>query len=107
MLRKTVAAALLALAGCTTRPIVPAAPAPPVEVQILAFNDFHGNLEQPSPVDVTEADGGKRRFQTGGVANLAGALTQLRAGHENTVTVSAGDTIGASPIISTSRPSQR
>jgi 5'-nucleotidase len=100
MLRKTVAAALLALAGCTTRPIVPAAPAPPVEVQILAFNDFHGNLEQPSPVDVTEADGGKRRFQTGGVANLAGALTQLRAGHENTVTVSAGDTIGASPLIS-------
>ncbi len=99
MLRKSVVAALLALAGCTTRPIA-IAPAPPVEVQILAFNDFHGNLEPPSPVDVTEADGTKRKLHTGGVANLAGALTQLRAGHPNTVTVSAGDTIGASPLIS-------
>lgn len=99
MLRKSVVAALLALAGCTTRPVA-IAPAPPVEVQILAFNDFHGNLEPPSPVEVTEADGSKRKVQTGGVANLAGALTQLREGHANTVTVSAGDTIGASPLIS-------
>ena len=99
MLRKSVFAALLALAGCTTRPVA-IAPAPPVEVQILAFNDFHGNLEPPSPVDVAEADGTKRKIQTGGVAHLAGALTQLRAGHANTVTVSAGDTIGASPLVS-------
>lgn len=99
MLRKSVVAALLALAGCTTRPVA-VAPAPPVEVQILAFNDFHGNLEPPSPVEVTELDGTKHKIQTGGVAHLAGALTQLRAGHANTVTVSAGDTIGASPLIS-------
>lgn len=99
MLRKSVVAALLALAGCTTRPVA-VAPAPPVEVQILAFNDFHGNLEPPSSVEVTEPDGSKHKIQTGGVANLAGALTQLRAGHANTVTVSAGDTIGASPLIS-------
>ena len=96
------AAALLALAGCATRPttVAPVAPPASVEVQILAFNDFHGNLEPPPPVEVTEADGSKRRIQTGGVANLAGALTQLRAGHPNTVTVSAGDTISASPLIS-------
>jgi 5'-nucleotidase len=99
MLRKSVVAALLALAGCTTRPVA-VAPAPPVEVQILAFNDFHGNLEPPSPVEVTEPDGSKHKIQTGGVAHLARALTQLRAGHANTVTVSAGDTIGASPLIS-------
>ena len=78
MLRKSVFAALLALAGCTNRPIVPAAPAPAVEVQILAFNDFHGNLEPPSAVEVTEADGSKRKIQTGGVANLAERETLLQ-----------------------------
>jgi len=102
MLRKTVVIALLALAGCATRqvPVAPGAPTAPIEVQILAFNDFHGNLEAPAPVEVTELDGSKHKIQTGGVANLAGALTQLRTGHPNTVTVSAGDTIGASPLIS-------
>ena len=95
MLRKiAVAAALLALAGCATGPaaVAPVVSPAPVEVQILAFNDFHGNLEPPPPVEVAEPDGSKRKIQTGGVANLAGALTQLRAGHPNTVTVSAGDT---------------
>jgi 5'-nucleotidase len=103
MLRKIIAAtALLALAGCATRPttVAPIAPPAPVEVQILAFNDFHGNLEPPAPVEVTEPDGSKQKIQTGGVANLAGALTALRAGIPNTVTVSAGDTISASPLIS-------
>ena len=103
MLRRiAVAAALLALAGCATRPatVAPVTRPAPVEVQILAFNDFHGNLEAPLPVEVTEADGSKHKIQTGGVANLAGALAQLRAGQPNTVTVSAGDTIGASPLIS-------
>lgn len=103
MLRNIVAAtALLALAGCATRPttVAPVAQPAPVEVQILAFNDLHGNLEAPPPVEVTEADGSKHKIQTGGVANLAGALTQLRAGNSNTVTVSAGDTISASPLIS-------
>ena len=97
-----VATALLVLAGCATQPatVAPVAPPASVEVQILAFNDFHGNLEPPPPVEVTEADGSKRKIQTGGVANLAGALTQLRAGISNTVTVSAGDTISASPLIS-------
>ncbi|NUT01065.1 MAG: bifunctional metallophosphatase/5'-nucleotidase [Sphingomonas sp.] len=102
MLRTSVTVALLALAGCATQPtaVTPVAPPAPIEVQILAFNDFHGNLEPPAPVEVTEADGAKRKIQTGGVANLAATLTELRSGHANTVTVSAGDTIGASPLIS-------
>ena len=99
MMRRLVAAlAALGAAACTTIP----APrtAQPVEVQILAFNDFHGNLEPPPPVDVIEADGSKRTIISGGAAHLAAALSQLRAGHPDTVTVSAGDTIGASPLIS-------
>jgi len=97
MLRKSVLAALLALSGCATVPIAPEAP---VEVQVLAFNDFHGNLEPPAPAEFTEPDGTKRKIETGGVAYLSAALAELRKGHSNTVTVSAGDTIGASPLIS-------
>ena len=96
MLRRVAALAALCVAACTTVPT----PRAPVEVQILAFNDFHGNLEIPPPVEVTEADGSKRTITSGGAAHLAAALAGLRAGHPATVTVSAGDTIGASPLIS-------
>ena len=104
MIRRFVAAwAALALCSCAARvappPSVPIARAP-VEIQILAFNDFHGNLETPPPVEVTEPNGTKRKIVTGGAAHLAAALAGLRAGHPNTITVSAGDTIGASPLIS-------
>ena len=102
MIRRIAAAlVLLTLAGCAAHvaPPTPVAQAP-VEVQILAFNDFHGNLETPPPVEVTEADNAKHKIATGGVAHLAAALAGLRAGHPNSVTVSAGDTIGASPLIS-------
>jgi 5'-nucleotidase len=103
MIRPLAAAlAALSLAACTAQvaPPTPAAPRAPVEVQILAFNDFHGNLQVPDPVEVTEPDGTRHKVTTGGVAHLAAALSGLRAGHPNTVTVSAGDTIGASPLIS-------
>jgi 5'-nucleotidase len=103
MIRKLAAVlAALTLGACATPVTPPAAPVAqaPIEVQILAFNDFHGNIQTPPPVEVTEPDGTKRKIVTGGVAHLAAALTSLRAGHPNTVTVSAGDTIGASPLIS-------
>jgi 5'-nucleotidase len=102
MIRRLAAAFVaLSLAACAVHVAPPATVAQaPVEVQILAFNDFHGNLETPAPVEVTEADGSKHKILTGGVAHLAAALAGLRAGHANTITVSAGDTIGASPLIS-------
>ena len=98
MVRRFAALAALCLSACTTVPV--AQTARPIEVQILAFNDFHGNLETPPPGDVTEADGSKRTITTGGAAHLAAALAGLREGHQNTVTVSAGDTVGASPLVS-------
>jgi 5'-nucleotidase len=106
MIRRLSAAfAAFALAACTAQvappaPIAKVAAKTPVEVQILAFNDFHGNLEVPDPVEVAEPDGTRHKILTGGAAHLAAALAGLRAGHANTVTVSAGDTIGASPLIS-------
>ena len=81
----------LAIAACAT---VPRQPAGPVEVQILAINDFHGNLEPPK-LTVPAADGA---VPAGGAAYLATALRQSRTA--NSVTVAAGDLIGASPISS-------
>lgn len=104
MIRKlSVAIGAFALAACATQSVPPARTASarsPVEVQILAFNDFHGNIEVPPPVDVTETDGTTHKIVTGGVAHLAATLTALRQGRSNSITVSAGDTIGASPLIS-------
>jgi 5'-nucleotidase len=57
---------------------------PSVDVQILALNDFHGALNPSSG--------------TGGAAFLATYVKNLSAGNPNTVKVSAGDMIGASPI---------
>ncbi len=67
-----------------------------VGVQLLAFNDFHGNLEPPSgssgEIDDTEA---------GGVANLATHVQRLEATNpQRTLVVTAGDLIGASPLVS-------
>src|SRR5512135_103978 len=55
-----------------------------VDVQILAINDFHGALNPSSGI--------------GGAAFLATYIKNLSAQNPNTVRVSAGDNIGASPI---------
>lgn len=93
-------AALLGLAGCATQTQV-ARIAPPIEVQILAINDFHGNIEQPlEPVSVTQPDGTVLKARLGGAAQLAASLARARVGQPNTITVAAGDLIGASPLAS-------
>src|SRR5262249_13630052 len=67
-----------------------------VKVQILAINDFHGNLEPPS--------GGSGRVgdvDAGGVEYLATHIEALRQTNpRRTFVVSAGDLIGASPLLS-------
>ncbi len=70
-----------------------------VDLQLLAINDFHGNLEPPSGSSgrITTPAG---PVNAGGVTYLATHLQQLREGHKNSITVSAGDNIGASPLIS-------
>jgi 5'-nucleotidase len=95
------AGALLALAGCAVqqRPPQPVLAAEqPIAVQILAINDFHGNL-QPSADPVTVVGpNGQQSARLGGAAELASALEQARRGHRNSITVAAGDLIGASPL---------
>jgi 5'-nucleotidase len=93
-------AAVLALAACTTVPTAPAATAP-VEVGIIAINDFHGALEPPkTSVSVTGPDGKGFGVPAGGAAYLATAVEQIRAKYANTLTVAAGDLTGASQLAS-------
>lgn len=100
MRRLALLTATLTLTACATAPQPAPQPSAPFEIQILAFNDFHGNLEPPPPVELTEADGTKVKVATGGAAHLAAELDKLRAGRPWSVTVSAGDTIGATPLTS-------
>ena len=96
----TVAAAL-ALAGCAGRTPVAVAgnAATPVDVHVIAFNDFHGNLEPPGlSIDVPGADGRPVAAPAGGAAYLAAAIADIRAKSPRSITVSAGDMTGASPI---------
>lgn len=96
-------AGCVALSGCAA-PQMASRPATrqaaPIEVQILALNDFHGNIVPPPPIEIAAADGTKSMLASGGVARLAAALATRRLGHPHSVTVSAGDLIGASPFVS-------
>ncbi len=74
---------------------VSAKPSPTVNVQILAVNDFHGNLEPPAG-----SSGRIGTINAGGAEYLATHINTLRALNPNTVVVSAGDMIGASPLLS-------
>jgi 5'-nucleotidase len=116
-LRRVVAgAALTALALAGTTGVASAKPGghpagpKPVEVQLLALNDFHGNLE---PIDPAVSSGGRIQVgvnpdgsainvAAGGSEYLATQLDQLREEQKkhNTITVAAGDLIGASPLLS-------
>ncbi|HSW42483.1 MAG TPA: bifunctional metallophosphatase/5'-nucleotidase [Patescibacteria group bacterium] len=66
-----------------------------VDVQVLAINDFHGNLEPPAG-----SSGRIGSINAGGVEYLATHIRALEATNPNTVVVSAGDLIGASPLLS-------
>ena len=77
------------LAGCAHRSS-PRAVSAPLELRVVAFNDFHGHLE---PVE--GADGA-----IGGAAYLAAHVARLRSEAEHAIVVSAGDLIGASPLVS-------
>ncbi|MET7934773.1 bifunctional metallophosphatase/5'-nucleotidase [Streptomyces sp. NPDC005322] len=91
-------------AGADTAASARHTPARTVDVQLLSFNDLHGNLEPPQGssgnVTETQADGTTKSVPAGGVEYLATSLRKARAGHEYSVTAAGGDMIGASPLLS-------
>ncbi|MFE1932896.1 bifunctional metallophosphatase/5'-nucleotidase [Streptomyces sp. NPDC059474] len=75
-----------------------------VDVQLLSFNDLHGNLEPPQgssgTVTETQPDGTTKTIPAGGAEYLATSLRNARKGHDYSVTAAGGDMIGASPLLS-------
>ncbi len=62
------------------------------DIHLLGVNDFHGNLEPPRQVDGRTV---------GGAAYLASYLNEYEADNpKRTITVHAGDLVGATPLIS-------
>ncbi|TDV40139.1 bifunctional metallophosphatase/5'-nucleotidase [Actinophytocola oryzae] len=91
------AVAAVITAGLAAGPAA-AAPSNTTDVRLIAFNDFHGNLQPPagSSGRVTLPDG--TAVDAGGAAYLATHVKQLRGQVRNSVVLSAGDNVGASPL---------
>ena len=82
--------------GAKDKPDPPGNPDPPgqlVQVQLLAFNDYHGHLEANTP-------GMIYGVAAGGSEYLSAMLNELRKGNKYSLTVAAGDLIGGSPAFS-------
>lgn len=78
--------------------------ADPVPLRLIGINDFHGNLEAGSlslTLPDPQAPGTPLRVPAGGAPALAGLVKTLRAGAPHSLMLSAGDLIGASPLVST------
>jgi 5'-nucleotidase len=95
--RRLIAAlAALTLIAAVAVPANAKQPDPPgqlVPVQLLAFNDYHGNL-------LANEAGSVDGVQAGGAEYLSAMLNQLRQGHKFSLTVAAGDLIGGTPAFS-------
>lgn len=73
----------------------------PVDVGIIAINDFHGALEPPrAAVLAPGADGKAIPVPAGGAAWLASAVDAIKAEHPDNVVVAAGDLTSASQLAS-------
>jgi 5'-nucleotidase len=90
---------VLALATLLLLPSLAAAKPKEVEVQLLGLNDFHGHLESTTPGTIAP-DPESPRLSAGGAEYLATHLRAKQDENKNTLIVSAGDLIGASPLLS-------
>ena len=81
-------------------------------VQLLAINDLHGHLQPTTPGTIQvgccnpvltngmQTGWAPQAVPAGGIAYLATWIKDLRTQNTNTITVGAGDMIGASPLVS-------
>ncbi len=70
-------------------------------VQLLAINDFHGNIELNAGNTIRDpSTSAGTAVVAGSASRLATLVKSLRTTNANTITVGAGDLIGASPLAS-------
>ena len=94
---------LAALIGLSTAVLMSACvttPAPPIAINLVAMNDFHGHLEASKFSYAPKAGAPEVSVQAGGVAVLASALRSWRAEDRELLFVAAGDLVGGSPALS-------
>lgn len=91
-------AALVALVSCTHS--TPRSADPVLRISVLAFNDLHGHLEPPMIAIREQVKQVSTLVPAGGIAYMASAIQQLKVQNPLHAVVSAGDMIGATPLIS-------
>jgi 5'-nucleotidase len=112
-MKRSLLAALALVAVLALPGVAVAASSHETHVQLLAINDLHGHLQPNTPGTiqvgccnpVRNASGvqtgwTQKTVPAGGIAYLAAHVKALRATNPNTITVGAGDMIGASPLVS-------
>ena len=75
----------------------------PTKVKIVAINDFHGQLESPGTlrtVPATPTNPTPPTIPVGGIDWIAGYVADIKSKNRNVAVVSAGDLIGATPLVS-------
>jgi 5'-nucleotidase len=109
-MKRYLATALALLAALALPGVAPAAK--DTHVQLLAINDLHGHLAPNTPGTIqigccrpvitggVQTGWTQQTVPAGGIAYLATHIKALRATNANTITVGAGDLIGASPLVS-------
>jgi 5'-nucleotidase len=90
------AASALVLAGAAQAADL--VPKPPINVKIIGFNDYHGNLQSPGSFGPSTLTGTSK--PAGGADYLGAYVGLARAANPNLAVVGAGDFIGATPLIS-------
>lgn len=93
----TLAAAAVAAMGLAAGTAT-AAPSTTTDVRLITFNDFHGNLQPPAGSSGRVTLPGGTTVDAGGAAYLATHVKRLRGEVRNSVVLSAGDNVGASPL---------
>ena len=92
-LTSLILAAALCFSGCATPKRAP------IEINLVAINDFHGQLEAHDKA-YTLTGQPKRTIRVGGIDTIGGALQAWRKEDPQLLLVGAGDLLGATPALS-------
>jgi 5'-nucleotidase len=87
-----------AVSGCAAT--APGMPAAPIDINLVALNDFHGHLEASKFTYTSVHSPKEATITAGGIDNLAAALQAFRKEDKDLLLVGAGDLVGGSPAMS-------